>query len=377
MHVPQGDTYHFLFTTRSFSTGAPATLSSGTFAVYEEGTSTPIQTTQALTADYNSNTGLNYLGVVATSGNGYDIGSYYSVVLDAGTVGGVSVDGEVVGHFRVIPPEISAGIPDVNTMYIGDTAQTGNDNGADINILLTRIVGTLASGTHNAQTGDAYAIVNSGTFGNAQLVRSTTPANTLDVSATGEAGVDFSNVNGTLDAAELGADCITAAKIADNAFSNEHFAAGALTSAEITSAAGCAVTSLAAGIIDNTSVGTLDNTNFAFVDGSERVDVGSVLGTAQTAGDLAALITTVDTVVDNLNLGIIYGTTSGTPTTTATDTNLTGYADDELIGRVIIFTGGTADGQASRITDYANTNGVVTYDLITTAPAASDSFKIV
>ncbi len=45
-----------------------------------------------------------------------------------------------------------------------------------------------------AQTGDAYAIVNNGTYGNAQLVRSTTPANTLDVSTTGEAGLDFNNV---------------------------------------------------------------------------------------------------------------------------------------------------------------------------------------
>ena len=41
---------------------------------------------------------------------------------------------------------------------------------------------------------DTYAIVNNGTYGNAQLVRSTTPANTLDVSATGEAGLDFANV---------------------------------------------------------------------------------------------------------------------------------------------------------------------------------------
>ncbi len=44
------------------------------------------------------------------------------------------------------------------------------------------------------QTGDSYAIVNSGTFGNAQLVRSTTPANKLDVNNTGEAGLDFNNI---------------------------------------------------------------------------------------------------------------------------------------------------------------------------------------
>lgn len=45
-----------------------------------------------------------------------------------------------------------------------------------------------------AQTGDSYAVVNHTDYGNAKLVRSTTPANTLDVSATGEAGLDFDNV---------------------------------------------------------------------------------------------------------------------------------------------------------------------------------------
>lgn len=44
------------------------------------------------------------------------------------------------------------------------------------------------------QTGDSYEIVNDSSFGNSKLVRSTTPANTLDVSSTGEAGLDFNNV---------------------------------------------------------------------------------------------------------------------------------------------------------------------------------------
>lgn len=61
-------------------------------------------------------------------------------------------------------------------------------------VLLTDTVTTYTGNT--PQTGDAYAIVNSGTFGNAQLVRSTTPANTLDVNATGGAGVDWANVDG-------------------------------------------------------------------------------------------------------------------------------------------------------------------------------------
>lgn len=53
------------------------------------------------------------------------------------------------------------------------------------------VIPTVTALTGNtAQTGDAFAVVNSGTFGNAQLVRSTTPANTLDITATGEAALD-------------------------------------------------------------------------------------------------------------------------------------------------------------------------------------------
>jgi hypothetical protein len=57
----------------------------------------------------------------------------------------------------------------VNVMEVNGTAQTANDNGADINTILSRIIGTLLAGDHNPQSGDGYAIVNSGTFGNSIL----------------------------------------------------------------------------------------------------------------------------------------------------------------------------------------------------------------
>jgi len=53
------------------------------------------------------------------------------------------------------------------------------------------------------QTGDAYAVVAHADHGNAKLVRSTTPANTLDVAATGEAGLDFNNINAATGATTL------------------------------------------------------------------------------------------------------------------------------------------------------------------------------
>lgn len=107
---------------------------------------------------------------------------------------------------------------------------------------------------------------------------------------------------------------------------------------------------------------------------------GVTLATSQPnyAPATAAALATTDAVVDNLNLGIIYGTAqTGTLSTTQATTDLTGYADDELIGRVIIFTGGTADGIASDITDYASASGLVTFTAIPTAPANADTFKIV
>lgn len=76
--------------------------------------------------------------------------------------------------------------------------------------------------------------------------------------------------------------------------------------------------------------------------------------------------------------GIITGTVSGTPTTTSNESNLTGFANDDLIGRTIVFTGGTANGCAAVITDYASTNGTVSYTSgIATASVANDTFVIV
>lgn len=48
---------------------------------------------------------------------------------------------------------------------------------------------------HTPQSGDGYAITNSATFGNAKLVRATTPANTLDIDGSGE--VTAENMRGT------------------------------------------------------------------------------------------------------------------------------------------------------------------------------------
>jgi len=99
------------------------------------------------------------------------------------------------------------------------------------------------------------------------------------------------------------------------------------------------------------------------------VDVNAVA----VSGDIAA--------ADNWEefaTSIVTGTAGATSLATTTcSSDLTAYADDELIGRTIIFTSGTAAGQAARVYDYANTNGVISFTTITTAPLQNDTFVIV
>lgn len=59
------------------------------------------------------------------------------------------------------------------------TTLTNHPDTAGTTTLLARIVGTLATGTHNPQTGDAYAVVNHATYGNAQLARTGADSDTL------------------------------------------------------------------------------------------------------------------------------------------------------------------------------------------------------
>ncbi len=84
------------------------------------------------------------------------------------------------------------------------------------------------------QTGDSYTIVNDASFGNAKLVRSTTPANTFDVSATGEGGLDFNNVKNATGATTLTNITIPLVTTATNLTTNNDKTGYALSASGIT-----------------------------------------------------------------------------------------------------------------------------------------------
>lgn len=95
------DTLYLPFTTRAFATGIPTALVSGAIDIYEDVTATPIVTGETLTVSLNSVAGFNMITVTATAATGFGAGQSYTAILQAGTVGGVSVVGEVVAHFTL------------------------------------------------------------------------------------------------------------------------------------------------------------------------------------------------------------------------------------------------------------------------------------
>jgi hypothetical protein len=96
-----GETFDVKFTTIQ-STGAPITLA-GTPAVaaYPGNSTTEITAGITLSVDLDSRTGMHNVRVVASSGNGYATATNYALVLTAGTVDSVSVVGYVIAHFSI------------------------------------------------------------------------------------------------------------------------------------------------------------------------------------------------------------------------------------------------------------------------------------
>lgn len=206
--IPLGEVVHFDVTTRGAS-GVSDADSAPTFSVFEEATDTPIIADTAMTKR-TSLTG-NYRGTfTASSGNGFEVGKWYNAIA-TGVVGGVT-DKTVALTFRVCAAENSEGTPVADTVRVGGTTQTARDLGASV--LLSSGTGTgqldFTSGVVKANAvqllGTAW--LTPGTAGtpdvNVKLwnalttvalpLTPTVAGRTLDVSAGGEAGVDWANV---------------------------------------------------------------------------------------------------------------------------------------------------------------------------------------
>lgn len=164
--IPLDEVVYFDVTTHNVTTGAISDAdSTPTFDVFEEATDTPIVSATNFTKR-TSLTG-NYRGTFTCSAaNGFELGKWYNVIASA-TVNSVAAKA-VALTFRIIPAESSAGVQNVDVTHIGGSAVSTSSAQIGVNVV------SYASGQTPLQP--------------------TVSGRTLDVSAGGEAGVDWANV---------------------------------------------------------------------------------------------------------------------------------------------------------------------------------------
>lgn len=302
------------FTTYRPSTGAPYTLA-GTpaLSVYKDNSATQSTTGVTLTVDFDSVTGLHHYAIdTSADGTFYSSGSFFDVVITTGTVDSVSAVGTVVGRF---------------------------------------------------------------TLRKTSGIKPTTAGRTLDVSAGGEAGVDWANVGSpTTSLALTGTTIATTQKVDVETIKTQSVAAAAGVTFPATLAS---TTNITAGTI----------TTVTSVTGLTASDVGSIKTktdslTFTSAGKVDANMLAISgssTAADNLKaggLGLVSSTCSTGSTTTSIVTNLTEATDDHYNGRVITFTSGVLAGQTTSISDYNGTTKALTVVALTEAPSNTDTFVI-
>ena len=390
------ETVHFLFTTRAFATGIPTVLA-GTpvLSVYEDASATQITAGVSVGADHDSVVGLNLATIVATAANGYETGKSYAVVITTGTVGGVSVVGEVVAEFSIqrspafarlgapAGASVSADIAIIDTVVdaIPTTAMRGTDN-------------VVLAGPTKAEMDTAHGLL--ATEAKQDIID--TNVDQIETAViTNAAGTDIAADIIAVKAETASIQAETTPILVDTADMQPKLGApaGADMSADI--AAIEAQT-------DDIGVAGAGLTDLGGMSTAMKAEVNAEADTAISDAALAtaANLATVDTVVDAIkvvtdalgataaaNLALAAGvmvpatvdtaTNSHTPTTTEFQADdVTEATADHFNGRVIIFTSGTVKDQATSISDYVAVGGIGQFTVValTEAPLNNDTFII-
>ena len=223
-----GDVIDLTFTTRS--NGVLTALASGVVSVYKGNSATESTAGVTLTADFDTRTGLNQVHITTvTDGTFYAGPSEFSIVLTAGTVGGVSVVGAVIDTFSI--GRASADIASVQ---------------ADTDNLQTRIPAALVSGRIDASVGAmATDTLTSGALAASAVTEIQTGLSTLDAAGIRTAvGLASANLDTQIDALPTNAELATALAAADDATLAAIAALNNLSQANIRTAVGLASANL-------------------------------------------------------------------------------------------------------------------------------------
>lgn len=209
-----GNVLDFSFCTVG-TTGAPTVLTgSQVLSVFKGSSTASVTTGVTLTTNFASITGSNHVTIdTSTSAGFYAAGNDFMAILTAGTVGGTSVAGYVVGEFSIqhrspLRPTTAARTLDVSAG--GEAGVDWANVGGQSTAVTLSATSTLAlQPTTAGRTLDVTATGGAGIdWGNVEnqstavtlsatstlALQPTTAGRTLDVTATGGAGIDWSNV---------------------------------------------------------------------------------------------------------------------------------------------------------------------------------------
>lgn len=199
------ETVYFTFTTNDGSGGAVAPSSAFEAAdlkIYKDGAAFAPNGV-SMTSPFDAITGLHAVAIDTSNdgGDNWITGADYSVVLSPDeTVDGQTVV-RVVASFsiqnRYMRGTDSAALATgVDLTHIMGTILTEGVGGrlAAAFIKLLDVVAPVLTAESVNQGANNNTILAHADYGNAKLVRATTPANKLDVSASGEVGLDFNNI---------------------------------------------------------------------------------------------------------------------------------------------------------------------------------------
>lgn len=163
------------FTSAQPSTGAPFALAgSPALSVYKDNSATQSTAGITLTASFDSVTGLNHYAIdTSADGAFYAAGSFFSIVLTAGTVDGVSVVGQVIAEFTIrknsaLKPTVAGRTLDVSAggesgldwANIGSPTTAVNLSGTNIDV--DQVVASVSGNVSGNVTGSVGSVAASG-----------------------------------------------------------------------------------------------------------------------------------------------------------------------------------------------------------------------
>lgn len=266
---------HTKFTTYRPSTGAPFTLA-GTpvVSIYKDGSATQSTAGITLTVDFDALTGLHHLAIdTSADGTFYSAGSHFEAVITTGTVDSVSVVGSCVASFSIRKDSALKATVAGRTLDVSAGGEAGID-WANIGSPTTAVN---LSAT-NIDVDQVVASV-SGAVG----------------SVTGAVGSVTGNVGGNVNGsvASVGANGISAASLAADAGTELGTAVWATTTRELTSGTNIV---LAKGV-GVTGFNDLDAAGVRGAVGLAAANLDTQIGTLATGANLATVAGYLDTEI--------------------------------------------------------------------------------